>query len=102
MRISIPFPEPAISLGFGSSKELNVPKNKTTVPVTSKGWASNFKNVAPLKQNAICKPRAQYAKRVEKFKAQRAQLRFRRPKFALGHNKNKLADLRSSAQHAHL
>jgi hypothetical protein len=25
-------------------------------------WARNFKNVAPQKQNAICKPRAQYAK----------------------------------------
>jgi hypothetical protein len=26
-------------------------------------WARNFKNVAPQKQNAICKTRAQYAKR---------------------------------------
>ncbi len=26
------------------------------------GWARNFQNVAPQKQNAICKPRAQYAK----------------------------------------
>jgi lipoate synthase len=24
------------------------------------GWAHNFKNVASQKQNAICKPRAQY------------------------------------------
>jgi hypothetical protein len=36
------------------------------------------------------------------FEVQRAQLCFWRPKFALRHNKNKLADLRSSAQHAHL
>jgi hypothetical protein len=27
------------------------------------GWAHNFKNIAPEKQNVICKPRAQYAKR---------------------------------------
>jgi hypothetical protein len=36
------------------------------------GWARNFKNVAPQKQNVICKPRAQYAKRTctfELFKA---------------------------------
>jgi hypothetical protein len=25
------------------------------------GWARNFKNVAPQKQNVICKHRAQYA-----------------------------------------
>jgi hypothetical protein len=28
----------------------------------TQGWARNFKNVAPQKQNAICKLRAQYAK----------------------------------------
>jgi hypothetical protein len=27
-------------------------------------WACNFKNVAPQKQNAICKTRAQYAKAI--------------------------------------
>ncbi len=35
-------------------------------------WARNIKNVAPQKQNAICKTRAQYAKRncaFELFKA---------------------------------
>jgi hypothetical protein len=35
-------------------------------------WARNFKNVAAQKQNAICKTRAQYAKRncaFELFKA---------------------------------
>jgi hypothetical protein len=35
-------------------------------------WAPNLKNVAPQKQNAICKTRAQYAKRnfaFELFKA---------------------------------
>jgi hypothetical protein len=26
------------------------------------GWTRNLKNVAPQKQNAICKPRTQYAK----------------------------------------
>jgi hypothetical protein len=30
------------------------------------------------------------------------QLRFWKPKFAMQRNKNKLADLRSSAEHAHL
>jgi hypothetical protein len=29
----------------------------------AQGWASNFKNVAPQKQNPIRKPREQYAKR---------------------------------------
>ncbi len=32
------------------------------------GWACNFKNVALQKQNAICKPRAQYAKHNCAFK----------------------------------
>jgi hypothetical protein len=35
-------------------------------------WAHNIKNVAPQKQNAICKTRVQYAKRncaIEQYKA---------------------------------
>ncbi len=34
----------------------------------SQGWALNFKNVAPQKQNAICKLTTQYAKRNCAFK----------------------------------
>jgi hypothetical protein len=33
------------------------------LPYQLHSWARNLKNVAPQKQNAICKPSAQYAKR---------------------------------------
>jgi hypothetical protein len=53
---------------FLHSSELHFFVLKARFRIIGQGWARNFKNVAPQKQNTISKLRAQYAKHLCAFK----------------------------------